>query len=162
MNTHALVHEAYLRLVDQRRADWKSRGHFKAVAATAMRQILIDHARWKSAAKRGGDRPDAPLAAVEDLVSTEGAASMEALVDLDEALVRLEEKSSRQARIVELKFFGGLTIPEVAEAMEISSATVKRGWTTARAWLYRELEGVERGRTTERRRVDERGEGTGR
>lgn len=144
MNTHALVHEAYLRLVDQGRADWKSRGHFKAVAATAMRQILIDHARWKTAAKRGGHRPDVPLAAVEDLVSTEGRASEEVLIGLDEALVRLEARSSRQARIVELKFFGGLTIPEIAEALEISPATVKRGWATARAWLYRELEGAGR------------------
>jgi RNA polymerase sigma factor (TIGR02999 family) len=142
LNTTALVHEAYLKLVDQTKPDWRSRGHFGAVAAKAMRHILIDYARRRSAAKRGGDRPAASLdeaLGVASLSSEWSADDAARLIALDEALERLERESERGARIVELKLFGGLTNEETAEALGISLATVKRGWSLARARLYREL-----------------------
>lgn len=146
MDTTALVHEAYLKLVDQSQVDWKSRGHFGAVAAVAMRHILIDYARKRTAKKRGGERPKVSLDDIVGGVSEPGSWSLEeaeSMVALDRALQRLEEGSPRQARIVELKFFGGLTIDETAEALDVSPATVKRGWRMARAWLYREMGGGE-------------------
>ncbi|MGH2657356.1 MAG: sigma-70 family RNA polymerase sigma factor [Actinomycetota bacterium] len=145
LETHALVHEAYLRLVDQSRADWKSRGHFSAVAAKAMRHILIDNARRRGAAKRGGDQTALPIDAVADLVPRGERTTDDDLIVLDGALNRLEATNPRLGRIVELKFFGGMRIEEIAETLELSPATVKRGWATARAWLYREMEGLREG-----------------
>jgi len=139
LDTHALVHEAYLRLVDQSRPDWRTRGHFSAVASTAMRHILIDWARRRQAAKRGGGAGAVTLDRLEALMPTGDAPAEARLVALNDALSRLEAVSPREARIVELRFFGAMTIDEVAEAMDLSPATVKRGWSLARAWLYREM-----------------------
>ena len=142
LNPTALVHEAYLKLVDGDRVDWRSRGHFGAAAAKAMRHILIDHARRRRAAKRGGDRV---VVSVDDLGDREilgeawTAETADALVALDEVLQRLEQVSERQARIVEMKFFGGFSSEEIAAALDVSLTTVKRGWALAQAWLYREM-----------------------
>ena len=132
----ALVHEAYLRLMKDRPGRWQNRAHFCAIAAHSMRQILIERARARGALKRGGAQPRVTLD--EGLVAGESR-SID-LVALDSALERLERLDPEQARLVELRFFGGLTIEETAEAMGISPATVKRHWTVARAWLARELE----------------------
>jgi RNA polymerase sigma factor (TIGR02999 family) len=131
----ALVHEAYLRLMKDRPDRWQNRAHFCAIAAHSMRQILIERARARGAQKRGGAQPRVTLD--ESLVA--GQSPSVDLVSLDEALERLEAIDPEQARLVELRFFGGLTIEETAEAMKISPATVKRHWTIARAWLAREL-----------------------
>lgn len=142
LNTTALVHEVYLKLYDQESPSWRDRPHFLAVAATAMRQILIDHARSRRAAKRGGGRPTIPLDEVRHLLATKPGLTderAEALLALDESLTRLAGENPRQHRIVECRFFGGMTIPETAEALGVSPATVKRGWSTAQAWLYRDL-----------------------
>jgi RNA polymerase sigma factor (TIGR02999 family) len=135
LNTTVLVHEAYLKLVDSANADWQDRGHFFAVAAKAMRQIIIDYARQASRKKRGGNMQRIPLDGID--VANEERASE--LVALDNALVGLESFSVHLARVVELRFFGGLSIEETAEALGISPATVKRDWTTAKAWLHHEL-----------------------
>ena len=134
----ALVHEAYLRLMKDRPDRWQNRAHFCAIAAHSMRQILIERARARGAAKRGGARQRITLD--EGLVAG-GDRSID-LLALDEALQRLAELDPEQARLVELRFFGGLTVEETAEAMDISPATVKRHWTVAKAWLTRELEGL--------------------
>jgi len=142
MNTTALVHEAYLRLVDQSAPQWGSHAHFLAVAATAMRQILLDYAKSKRVAKRGGGSVHLALHEVEAALGGTGddsEARSEALIALDAALGRLEKQDPRQSRIVECRFFGGMTIAETAEALGISPATVKRGWEMAQAWLYRDL-----------------------
>lgn len=143
LNTTALVHEAYLRLVDQSAApQWVSRPHFLAVASRAMRQILLDYAKRKRAAKRDGDRRRVPLEEVEAALKGGGDpadARSEALIALDESLCGLEQQDPRQSRIVECRFFGGMTIEDTAEALGISPATVKRGWAMAQAWLYRGL-----------------------
>jgi RNA polymerase sigma factor (TIGR02999 family) len=133
--TTSLVHEAYLKIADRSRSAATNRRQFYALASKAMRSILIDNARWHSRQKRGGGRRRAVL---EDsmLVSVERS---EELLALDQALDRLEDTEPRLARIVECRCFGGLTIDETAEALEISSATVKRGWSLARTWLYRAL-----------------------
>lgn len=131
----ALVHEAYLRLLGDQHLQWQNRAHFCAIAANAMRQILIERARARRAAKRGGSR--ARITLDEGLIADEGV-SVD-LLALDEALERLAALDATQAKIVELRFFGGLTVEETAEALEISPATVKRGWAVARAWLRREL-----------------------
>lgn len=131
----ALVHEAYLRLVDHDAADWQGRQHFFAVSARAMRQVLIDHARARAAAKRGGDRRREPLDAV--LVEIEQRAID--LLALEESLQRLASVDEQLARIVELRFFAGLDHGEVADVLGVSTRTVERGWRTARAWLYKEL-----------------------
>jgi RNA polymerase sigma factor (TIGR02999 family) len=141
----ALVHEAYLRLVDQRRVQWRDRAHFFGVAAQLMRRILVDHARRHGAAKRGRAEV-ASLEEVEGLgsVASESAGAEASDVDLmmlDEALERLAARHPRQARTVELRFFGGLTIEETAAVLDVSPATVKNDWSFARAWLYREMEG---------------------
>jgi RNA polymerase sigma-70 factor, ECF subfamily len=132
----ALVHEAYLQLVDQKGVSWQNRAHFVAVAAQAMREILVDHARAHRAAKRGGNQARVSLhdafAATDD--------RSEELLAIHEALGRLAAEDSQQSRIVELRFFAGLTLEETAEALGISLATVKRDWNIARAWLYRELD----------------------
>jgi RNA polymerase sigma-70 factor (ECF subfamily) len=132
----AVVHEAYFKLVDQTRVTWKNRGHFFAVAAQAMRRILVDHARARQAEKRGGGEVRVTLDV--GIASQEPAEDLN-LVALDEALVRLKALDDGQARIVELRFFGGLSIEETAEAMEISPSSVKRDFRSARAWLFREL-----------------------
>ena len=131
----ALVHEAYVRLVDLRRMRWQNRAQFFAIAARLMRQILVDHARAHAAAKRGGVAWKVPLS---DHVGTTMARDVD-LLDLDAALERLATLDPRLGDIVVLRFFGGLTVEETAEVLARSPATVKRDWTRARAWLLREL-----------------------
>jgi RNA polymerase sigma factor (TIGR02999 family) len=133
----ALVHEAYLRLLKDKPGRWQNRAHFCAIAAHSMRQILIERARARDAQKRGGERHRVTL---DEGLLAGGDRSID-LIALDQALERLAALSAEQARLVELRFFGGLTIEETAEAMSISPATVKRHWTVACAWLARELEG---------------------
>lgn len=142
LNTTAIVHEAYLRLVDQTEPEWQSHPHFLAVAATAMRQILLDYAKRKQAVKRGGGRRRIPLHEVEAALRGAGdlaEARSEALIALDDSLRRLEARDRRQSRVIECRFFGGMTIQDTAEALGISPATVMRDWTMAKAWLYRDL-----------------------
>ncbi len=134
----ALVHEAYLKLIDQRRVQWQNRSHFFAIAANVMRRILVDHARAHGAAKRGAGM-QAPL---QDVTLGRDPYDLD-LIALDAALERLAAIDERQSRLVELRFFGGLTIEEVAAALDVSPITVKRDWALARAWLYRELGGVQ-------------------
>jgi RNA polymerase sigma-70 factor, ECF subfamily len=128
----ALVHEAYLKLVEQRSVDWRSRAHFMGIAAQAMRRILIDHARGHLRKKRGGGEQ---IVALEEDLAFSPEQSVE-LVKLDDALTELAKRDSRQAKIVELRFFGGLTVEEAAELLGISSKTVKRDWAVAKAWLH--------------------------
>jgi len=140
----ALVHEAYLRLLKDKKQDWQGRTHFLAIAATSMRQILIERARAKHAEKRGGDRQRITLEEGALADRDEGASGGDVVLDLlaiDEALDRLAEIDPQQARVVELRFFGGLTIEETATAIDVSPATVKRHWTMAKAWLRREVLG---------------------
>ena len=138
LETTALVHEAYLKLIDQRSVNWQNRAHFFAIAAQAMRRILIDNARRRTAGKRGnGVR--VPL---EEVAGVSGERDDD-LLALDEALRELEEIDPQQSKIVELRYFGGLTIEETSEAMSLSPATVKREWAMARAWLYQTLTGDE-------------------
>ena len=135
LQTTALVNEAYLRLINRKQVHWQNRAHFFAIAAHLMRSILVDHARSHAYAKRGGGARK--IALDEALaVSQQRAADV---VALDDALKRLAEIDRQQSRIVELKFFGGLTIEETAEVLGLSSATIKREWSTAKAWLYHEL-----------------------
>jgi RNA polymerase sigma factor (TIGR02999 family) len=133
--TTDLVHEAYIRLVDQTRVQWTGRAHFMAIAATAMRRILVDHARQHRAGKRGGGRPPVALEAADAAAS----APAELILELDHALARLGALEPRRARIVECRFFGGMTEPEIAEALQIGLRTVKRDWARARTWLYGEI-----------------------
>ena len=133
----ALVHEAYMRLVDYSRIEWNGRAHFLAVAATAMRRILVEHARGHRSEKRGGTLRRVPIDAVE--LGT--AERSDLLVALDEALDRLGALDRRQAQVVECRFFGGLTEEETSEALGIGLRTVKRDWAKARSWLHRELYG---------------------
>jgi RNA polymerase sigma factor (TIGR02999 family) len=130
----ALAHEAFLRIVVQRDVTWQNRAHFLGVAAQAMRRILVDHARRRKALRRGGGQTVIGLEA-----SMEAGPSEVAFEDLDQALNDLADLSERQAKVVELRYFGGLTIEETAEVLSISPMTVKRDWTMARAWLFREL-----------------------
>ena len=131
----ALVNEAYLRLLKDKRQNWQNRTHFLAIAALSMRQILVERARARAAAKRGGARIRVTL---DEGLAISRDESID-LVAIDEALTRLALIDPQHARIVELRFFGGLTVEEAAEAIGISPATVKRGWSMARAWLKREL-----------------------
>lgn len=131
----ALVNETYLRLVDQTRVKWRNRAHFIGVAAQLMRRVAVKHAQRHRAAKRGGGLPKVPF----DEAAVPGQASDEDVIALDEALKRLKELDPRQSRIVELRFFGGLTGREMAEVLAISPATIDREWRMARAWLRREL-----------------------
>jgi RNA polymerase sigma-70 factor, ECF subfamily len=135
----ALVHEAYLRLVDQRRVDWRNRAQFLGLAASMMRRILVNHARDRAARKRGGNPERVSLSLVE---SPSGRPDVE-LIALEDALQRLTALDERKSRVVELKFFGGLTIDEIAEVLGVSAATVEREWAFARAWLYDAIEGAE-------------------
>ncbi len=133
LQSTALVHEAYLRLLGQNAVDWQSRGHFFAIAAQAMRRILVEHARKQKAEKRtpvGGFVLDADLSLGSDLSHYS---------DLDDALTRLSQFDSRRAQVVELRFFGGMSAEEIAEHLAISPATVQRDWLIARSWLYRDL-----------------------
>ena len=131
LQTTALVDEAYLRLVDKK-VRWQNRTHFFAIAAQVMRRILVDHARAHGYAKRGGGAQKLELNEAM-LMAQERAAE---LVALDEALVKLDEFDARKARVVELRFFGGLTVDETAQVLGVSSNTIDRDWSTARAWLY--------------------------
>lgn len=135
LQTSALVNEAFLRLVDQRNVKWNNRAHFFAISAQMMRRILVDHARSHLYAKRGAGAVHVSLDHA-GLVSNDPSAEVTAL---DEALTKLEKIDPQQARVVELRFFGGLTIKETAEAMAISVDMVKREWSMAKAWLYREM-----------------------
>ena len=142
LNTTALVHELYVKLVRGREPDWRDRAHFLAVAAMAMRSILVDHARGRGTAKRGGHRSSIDLAKIDAVVgvgAVDAGEDAELVLALDAALQRLGELSERQSRIVECRFFGGLSIQETADALDISPASVKRGWSLAQAWLCREL-----------------------
>ena len=130
-----LVHEVYLRLAGDRPRRWRGRTHFLAIAAISMRRVLVERARARGAAKRGGDRVQVTLG--DALAATPGAAVD--MLALDEALSSLAALDARQARVVELRFFGGLTVEETAEETGVSPATVKRDWTLARAWLKRKL-----------------------
>ena len=130
----ALVHEVYLRLVDQKNMDWKNRAQFFGVSAQMMRRILVDHARAQHAAKRGGAGPKLSLSFADRLVQKDLD-----LIALDDALNSLADFDAQQSRIVELRFFGGLTIEETAEVLSVSEATIKRDWTLAKAWLRREI-----------------------
>jgi RNA polymerase sigma factor (TIGR02999 family) len=131
----ALVHEAYLKLVGHARADWQGRAHFLAVAAQAMRQILVDHARRHNAAKRRGKRH---RIALDDNLFVESSREVD-LLALEDALTRLAKLDPRQARMIELRFFGGLDVAEVAKVLGMSKRSVEREWTMVRAWLRREL-----------------------
>jgi RNA polymerase sigma factor (TIGR02999 family) len=147
----ALVNEAFVRLVGQQAVDWQSRAHFIGLASKLMRRVLVDYARARLADKRGGgagllsldemttpeadEAPDTTPTALQHL----DAHTQEEVSAIDQALVRLEQIDERQAQIVEMRYFGGLTVEQTAEAMDISEATVKREWTLARAWLRREL-----------------------
>ncbi len=131
----ALVNDVYIRLVDQRRVNWQNRAHFFGAAAQIIRRLLVEHARARHRLKRGGDELQVTL---NDEIEVSAAVELD-VVALDDALSRLAKLDPQQARIIELRFFAGLSIEETAEALSISPATVKRDWTTARAWLYREM-----------------------
>lgn len=135
LQTTALVNEAYLRLADQKQTRWQNRAHFFAIAAQLMRRILVDHARSFHAAKRGGGIDKVPLEEAT-VLSPERSSD---LLDLDSALKRLNELDSRKSQIVELRYFGGLTVEETAEVLRVSAITVMRDWNLAKAWLHREL-----------------------
>jgi RNA polymerase sigma-70 factor (ECF subfamily) len=135
LQTTALVNEAYLRLEDQHRIEWQNRAHFFAVTAQVMRHILIDHARKRHYAKRGGEGQQVPL---EEAVLMSQPRAAE-LVALDEALDELAKLDLRKSRVVELRYFGGLSLEETAEVLEISPMTVRRDWRVAKAWLYRRM-----------------------
>ena len=137
LQTTALVHEAYLKLVDQQRTTWQNRGHFFGIAAQAVRRILVDHARRRRAKKRDAGRP----VTLDDNLP-DRAPESEELLAVDEALQRLAALDPRQAHIVELRYFVGLSIEQTAESLGISPATVKRDWVSAKAWLQRELTGA--------------------
>ena len=135
LSTTALVHEAYLKLIDQTRVQWAGRAHFMAIAATAMRRILIDRARGRGSLKRGGGLRPIPIESVE-LAAEERA---DLLLALDEALTRLNALDPRQAQVVECRFFGGMTEEETAAALGIGLRTAKRDWAKAKSWLFREI-----------------------
>lgn len=135
LQSTALVHEAFLRLVNQREVQWRNRAHFYGIAAQMIRRILVDHARLQHAGKRGAGAIKIEL---DEGMAVSQQKELD-LVGLDDALHRLAELDERQSRIVELRFFAGLSVEETAEVMQLSAATVKREWSSARAWLYREM-----------------------
>ena len=137
LQTGALVNEAYMRLVDWKQAQWRNRAHFFGMCARMMRQILVDHARAHGYQKRGGGRPIATL----DEAATVSSTKSEQLVALDEALQRLASIHRRKSDVVELRFFGGLSVEETAEVLKVSRLTVIRDWNFARAWLLAEIGG---------------------
>ena len=136
LQTTALIHETYLKLIDQREVNWQNRAHFFGIAAQAMRRILVDYARQRHREKRGGADENLPLEDVKLAVSGEKEIDLE---ELDQALTRLAAMDERQEKIVELRYFGGLSIEETAEVLRISTATVKNDWKSAKAWLYQEI-----------------------
>ncbi len=136
LQTTALINEAYLKLVGLNRMDWQNRHHFYAIASTAMRRILVDHAREKKRDKRGGANENLPIDDVLQIRSPERSVDM---IDLDEALSRLARLDERQAKVVELRYFVGLSIDEVAGILGLSNATVRLDWTMAKAWLREQL-----------------------
>jgi RNA polymerase sigma factor (TIGR02999 family) len=140
LQTTAVVNEAYLKLFGQREVDWQNRGHFFAVAAQLMRRILVDHARHEQRQKRGGG--SLPVSLNDAIPAARAPLDEVETLDLDRALQKLEQIDPDEAKIVELRFFGGLTIEETAAALGISIATVKREWSIAKGWLYRELAGA--------------------
>jgi len=135
LQTTALVHEAYVRLIDQAGVQWQNRAHFYAIAAEMMRRILVDHARKRGAAKRGGD---AVRVTLNEALNAPEKQDPD-LIAVDEALTKLAAMDRQQARVVELRFFGGLNVEETAEVLGISERTVKRDWSVAKAWIRREL-----------------------
>jgi RNA polymerase sigma factor (TIGR02999 family) len=141
LNTTALVHEAYLKLVDQTRVHWRGRKHFFAVASEAMRRILIDYARGRLTGKRGSGLQNVPLEQADQVASDAALSAAQAgdLIALDEALHRLAEFNPQGAQVVQYRFFGGLSHEQIAELLEISERTVRRSWMLAKAWLHREL-----------------------
>ncbi len=139
LDTHDLIHEAFLRLIDQRQVDWQSRAHFFAIAAQSMRRILVDHARRRGAHRHGGDVRQLLLDDVPDLAVHRD----DNLIALDDALTDLAREDEALARIVELRFFGGLEHDEIAVLLGVSNPTVRRRWRLAKAWLYRRLSGNE-------------------
>ena len=136
LQTTALVHDAYLKLIEQKSVAWESRSHFFAIAATMMRRILIDYAKAKHRVRRGGANEDLPL---EDALTVAISDTDFDLLELDEALTRLAEKDAHLAKVVELRFFSGLDVVETAKVLGVSESTVKRDWAMAKAWLHREL-----------------------
>ena len=141
LSTAALVHEAYLRLMDQTRAGWADRAQFFGVAAHTMRRVLVDHARRHHAARRGGGRRAVSLEALgpDDAASLAAGERADVLLAVDEALERLATLDARQAQVVECRFFGGLTADETAETLGVTTRTVERDWVKARGWLYQTL-----------------------
>jgi RNA polymerase sigma factor (TIGR02999 family) len=135
LQTSALVNEAYLRLAGQRKVDWQNRSHFFAVTAQVMRHVLIDHARRRRYAKHGGEAQQVPLKDAAEM-SLQRAAE---LIALDEALEELQKFDERKSRVVELRYFGGLSLEETAEVLQISVMTVRRDWRAAKAWLFRRM-----------------------
>lgn len=135
LQTTALVNEAYLRLIDSSRVNWQNRTHFFAISAQMMRRILVDFARAKNSLKRGGEQIQVTL---DDNIPALSEKETD-LIALDEALETLTKLNSRQSRIVELRYFGGMTEEEIAESLQVSVRTVRRDWSVARAWLYREM-----------------------
>ncbi len=136
LQTTALINEAYLKLIDQREVVWQNRAHFFAIAAQAMRRILVDYARQRQREKRGGKAENLPLEQAISIVSQEKSVD---LVALDDALTRLEKFDERQARVVELRYFSGLSLDETAEVLGVSNVTVRRDWNLAKAWLLQEI-----------------------
>lgn len=134
----ALIHEAYLKLIGQKDVEWQNRSHFFALASTLMRRILVDHARERQREKRGGREENLPL---EVALNVSGGEKSVDLIALDEALNRLARMNERQARVVELRYFSGLSNDETAEVLKVSNATVRNDWNIARAWLRREISG---------------------
>ncbi|SHF28129.1 RNA polymerase, sigma subunit, ECF family [Fodinibius roseus] len=131
----ALVHEVYLKLIDQTQTNWQDRAHFYAIAARAMRQILVDYARKRKAQKRGGDRDRIPFR--EDMIDLDNHA--EELLELNDLIDKLARFDERKSKVVEMRFFSGMTIREIAELLDVSTRTVDRDWLKARGWIYREL-----------------------
>lgn len=140
LQTTALINEAYIKLIDSRRVEWQDRAHFLAVAAQLMRRVLVDLARARGSQKRGGDVNRVPLESAVKLPHARGRD----LVQLDDALNTLAAKYPRKAQVIEMRFFGGLSVPETAEALGVSEDTVLRDWRLARVWLFRALNETER------------------
>lgn len=134
-----LVHETYLKMINQAEVDYNNRNHFMAIASNCMRQILIDHARKKNAKKRGKDYDRYTY--VDGLVESENQ-DLQELIDIDDALKRLEKLNSRLSDVVTMRFFGGMKVEEIADALDVSESTINRDWLKARGWLYKELKGI--------------------
>jgi RNA polymerase sigma factor (TIGR02999 family) len=151
LNTTAVVHETYLKLIGETRVEWQGRGHFFAVASEAMRRILVDYARRRRTAKRGGDASHVTLSTLDELVAPEDLFTDDQaaeLIALDDALVRLAQFNPEGARIVQYRFFSGLSTEEIAELLGSSERSIRRTWTMARAWLRRELDDTIAGTST--------------